>query len=408
MIDEQTVTARVRAMYEQYPFPGPISDKPPSVDGWANYTWLNYKALNRWRSPVGRDILDAGCGTGESLRLLALNSPGATLEGFDLSEASLAVARKKLDDVGATDVKLWHQDINALPPPTKQYDLVLCTGVLVALADPLKGLRNLVPYMKADGMIAIYLYTAYGRTEILMVQEILRMLTGKEPMDKQIEVARRFFATLPHGHFLKNPNRIGEDLPAWVQRDEHMTDMFLHPREVVFTMDQMFDLLDGAGLELVRFFDEHSYDLRPLMHDADLYRRALFLTRRQKYKMADLLAPHGCFIFLARHRDFQVPTRHAPEDVPRLIPLISPVTSRIERRPMGELPRVPLQSMIEVAGFRVENFRLDEDMDQVLSLCDGKRTVSDIVTARGVSAEETLGLVNAMEDRGLILFKPAD
>ena len=59
-------------------------------------------------------LLDLGCGAGR--HLVAFHRVGFTqLVGIDLSEELLAVARKRLDEIGGTSVKLVRHDMRAIP-----------------------------------------------------------------------------------------------------------------------------------------------------------------------------------------------------------------------------------------------------------------------------------------------------
>lgn len=408
-LPEEAVTAEVRSLYERYPFPGPYaSEKPPALDGMCSYTFACYHAFGEYRAARDRWILDAGCGTGETLRRYALTNPGAHLVGYDLSEASLALAAQKIQPIQGVDVHFEQRDILQLPEPDRQYDLVSCTGVLHHLADPAKGLRNLVPYLKPDGLFACYLYSAYARREIDMSARIIRMLCGaSEPLDKRIDVARRFFNGLPKPHFLLDQPKYETDVREWIGRDEHLADMFLHPREVLYELDDVLALLDGANLELVGFYDEDQWDLRRLLTDDELYRRTMFMSRRQKYRLADLLNPRPAYIFMARHKAYQPPPRS--KDTGRAIPVMAPVCSWVVRRPVAAMPSIPPDTILEVQGFTSHTYRLDNDSVETLALCDGERTVEAIASARSASTGQDPAvyrrLLDTLEQQRIVLFK---
>ncbi|HKR00512.1 MAG TPA: class I SAM-dependent methyltransferase [Pyrinomonadaceae bacterium] len=87
--------------------------------------------LSSRRVNGGAGILDAGCGTGRyALELARL---GYTLTGLDLSAQLLALAQQRTADAGL-HVALVRGDILALPF-TRQFDAVLCRGVLNDLLD---------------------------------------------------------------------------------------------------------------------------------------------------------------------------------------------------------------------------------------------------------------------------------
>src|SRR5512145_1145717 len=94
-------------------------------------------------------VLDAGCGTGQNLRLLADLLEPAYLGGFDLSEEAVAIARAKAPaaDVYASDV--CDPELHA-----KAFDLVVSLDVVCipGTARALPGLRRLAAALAPGGL----------------------------------------------------------------------------------------------------------------------------------------------------------------------------------------------------------------------------------------------------------------
>ena len=65
--------------------------------------------------PAGSKVLEAGCGVGAQTITLAKNSPDTLITSVDISETSLAEARKKAMAASLTNVYFEKADIFNLP-----------------------------------------------------------------------------------------------------------------------------------------------------------------------------------------------------------------------------------------------------------------------------------------------------
>jgi len=107
------------------------------------------------RYPAGCRVLEAGCGVGSQTVTLARNSPHARITSVDLSEDSLAKARKKVHQAGCTNVCFRGGDIFNLPFKPESFDHIFVCFVLEHLARPREALRCLKRLLKAGGTITV-------------------------------------------------------------------------------------------------------------------------------------------------------------------------------------------------------------------------------------------------------------
>ncbi len=99
-------------------------------------------------------VLDAGCGTGETLRWLAERYAPTYLGGFDASEDALARARRKVPAA-----ELYRSDIRDPEIRADRLDLLISLDVLgvSGLERSMAGLGRLVEYLDPGGLLVVNL-----------------------------------------------------------------------------------------------------------------------------------------------------------------------------------------------------------------------------------------------------------
>jgi SAM-dependent methyltransferase len=105
--------------------------------------------------PEGSTVLEAGCGVGAQTITLASNSPKSRITSIDVSEVSLAEARKKVEAAGIGNVTLRRADIFDLPFSPASFDHVFVCFVLEHLVRPVEALRALKHVLKPGGTITV-------------------------------------------------------------------------------------------------------------------------------------------------------------------------------------------------------------------------------------------------------------
>ena len=105
--------------------------------------------------PEGSSVLEAGCGVGAQTITLASNSPRALITSIDVSEASLAEARKAVHAAGINNVTLRQADIFHLPFPPESFDHVFVCFVLEHLVQPVDALNKLKDVLKPGGTMTV-------------------------------------------------------------------------------------------------------------------------------------------------------------------------------------------------------------------------------------------------------------
>jgi SAM-dependent methyltransferase len=306
MSDSQAISAAVAELYNTYPFPPePLLDEPPPGYNW-RWNWLAAYNFCTGQKPQRQDIriLDAGCGTGVGTEYLVHLNPQAQVTGIDLSAGTLAVARERCQRSGADRVEFHNlslYDANQLPG---KFDLINCVGVLHHLPDPICGIQSLATKLAPGGIMHIFVYAELGRHEIKLMQQAIALLQGNQKGDYRdgVRVGRQVFAALP-----ENNRLVRREQERWSmenQRDECFADMYVHPQEIDYSINTLFELIDASGLKFLGFSNPRQWQLeRLLSKDPSLMERAKGLSDRQLYRLIELLDPESVThyeFFLAR------------------------------------------------------------------------------------------------------------
>jgi SAM-dependent methyltransferase len=259
LVPSLDVTNEVRDFYDRYPY-------PPPVDNLERYQQL-------WRDPQRRraeyylfsphrpyredqSILIAGCGTSQAAKH-ALRWPMAQVTGIDCSATSVRHTEKLRRKYKLTNLEVHHLDIERVKDLGISFDQIVCTGVLHHLGDPDAGLSALRSVLKPDGTMHLMVYAPYGRTGIYMLQEFCKRV-GMHASDGEIRDLIRALGALPAGHPLQTLLTHAPDF----RREAALADALLHPQDRAYSVPQLFDFVENAGLTFGRWLRQAPYSVR--------------------------------------------------------------------------------------------------------------------------------------------------
>ncbi len=117
----------------------------------------------------GKDVLDAGCGQGKNSRIIA--RVAGQLTAFDLNTADLAADRLAPYE----NVDVFQGDVSDVAL-NREFDIVLCIGVIMCTKDPRKAFLNLAGLVKPGGRFIIHVYAGEISPFIRYVFDPLRKI----------------------------------------------------------------------------------------------------------------------------------------------------------------------------------------------------------------------------------------
>jgi len=290
--------------YERWRYPEPILD----LDAWAanNWQWFDPVHAHRILWPDREykpdlDILIAGCGTNQAAAF-AYTNPAAKVVAVDVSQPSLDHQQYLKEKHGLFNLELHLLPIEELPTLGLDFDLVVSTGVLMILADPLVGMKALADCVRPDGAIGVMLYAKYGRIGVELLQSVFSDI-GLRQDDASVQIVKDTIGLLAPDHPIQGYVKLGgsNDL----QFDTGVVDTFLHGRDRNLTVDECVDLVTSAGLVFQGWFLKAPYYAHDLVAAPNgLYPAVNALPEVKQWSVMERVqTTNGCHYFMACRPD---------------------------------------------------------------------------------------------------------
>ena len=247
----------VSRQYDRWEYPPPVAD----LEAWAatgHWDWFDPFWSHRifWPNREYRpdlDILIAGCGTSQAAAC-AFTNRGARVVAIDVSRSALNHEQFLKDKHGLDNLELHMLPIEEVSALGRDFDLIVCSGVLHHMADPLTGLKALGECLRGDGALAVMLYAKYGRIGVEILESVFRDL-GLSQDQASVQLVKDAIAVLPRDHPASTYVRVARDLLS----DGGVVDTFLHARQRSYTVAECLDLVSAAGLAFQGWFHKTPY-----------------------------------------------------------------------------------------------------------------------------------------------------
>lgn len=266
---KEDVSLKVQAQYEENPYPRWVG---------AGILPMSHLLYAHHSHQVQKDILIAGCGTGQQVTHARSRSPKARITAIDLSTASLAYAQFKIKELGYQNIDFYHCDILDLKALSqninrRSFDYIECTGVLHHMKDPMAGWRVLTDLLKPGGKMKIGLYSQSARDHIVSGRDFISEKQYSDTPDDIRACRQDILNADPNSNIyrlVKSPDFYSLST---------CRDLIFHVQEHRFTLPMIKAALRDLGLEFVHFSfidDSIKNDFRT-MHGDDADRRDLDL-----------------------------------------------------------------------------------------------------------------------------------
>ena len=302
MIKDENPLAEVRDQYESFPFPhrDPEEERKRLLLKAPEFLErINHYCFGGRQNFRGARVLVAGGGTGDATIFLAeqLRKHHARVVHLDISEASIAVAKRRAEIRGLTNIEWRHDSLLSLPESKLDaFDYITCTGVLHHLEDPQTGLDALVSVLKPEGALCLMVYGRHGRTGVYQMQEMLKLINRDvDDMQQRVGNARWVLEHLPDSNWLVRGFRdavLGDLLSS----DVNIYDTLLHSWDRAYSVDKLYDFVQASSLAIIEFTGFTGNDLsakalyRPetFLRDSPLNELVAALPKREQQTIAEI------------------------------------------------------------------------------------------------------------------------
>ncbi len=392
----------VRAHYEDCPYPprNPIDERARLLTTYVDHLDLiNHYAFGGQRHFSSQfRALVAGGGTGDATLFLAeqLRPLGGHVVHLDISQASIDVAKarareRKLDNIEFTRASLL--EISGLS--LGLFDYINCCGVLHHLGAPLAGLRALKTALAPGGAMGLMLYGRYGREPILQFRKALEALIDpQDTLEERLSCCRALLRSLPVTNSLSS-DFYGIDPDGTT--DTELADLFLNPRETSFSVEEVYEFVENAGLELSSFVCERGiakslYDPTTYVQAPQALARIDKLSKRSREALAEVLLG-----VMVKHAFFVSEVTTTPPS-PRNGEMIPFLSLQYGKDPEGysKMARTVRESSKSSVEIRAEHLSATTVIENnpltpiVLESIDGIRTIDEIVSRVQTKAQSHL------------------
>tara|TARA_B100001173_G_scaffold295967_1_gene291208 strand:- start:210 stop:1505 length:1296 start_codon:yes stop_codon:yes gene_type:complete len=246
------VSQKVRGQYEENPYPRwKYINKIYQTDCLSdlnNDISPNRISLNK--EIKKKNILIAGCGTGQQLARKTFYKD-ATVLAVDLSLSSLALAKRKIQELNGKNIEFLHSDILNLKKIKRKFHIIECMGVLHHLDDPETGLSILLDLLEPQGYLKLGLYSELARKHIIETRESLK----KYKFENTHTGIRNCREMIKSNNDSKSFAKLNYNYDFYTTSS--FRDLVLHVQEQRFTIPKISRLIQKYNLQFLGFTDPY-------------------------------------------------------------------------------------------------------------------------------------------------------
>ena len=285
--------------YLDYPYP--LRDPEDEKKRLLTIHGESLAELNHWLYKGKQDfnngfrVLIAGGGTGDSSTYMGeqLKGKNAEVVYLDFSKNSMAIAKKRAEIRGIKNIKFINDSIFNIPDLNLgKFDYINCSGVLHHLSSPDEGLKILQQSLKPEGGMGLMVYAKYGRTAVYQIQDLMKMVNdGITSRAEEVLNARKILDSLPSTNWYSRSQDLISDVRNY--GDVGIYDLFLHKQDRCYSIPELYDFVEGAGLNFIEFSEtlpRLSMKVENFIRDPQLLSEIKKMPLRKQQAISEIIA----------------------------------------------------------------------------------------------------------------------
>ena len=235
-------TEQVQGFYKKSPFPNYEGKEDKSM-------LMELKSKNKYLSYVlelignGKDVIEVGAGTCQFANMIASSSNNRVI-AFDATYESLLLGKKFSEKNDLPNTSFVQGDIANINNifKEKQFDIIICSGVLHHTSDPYSNFCKIVKLLKKDGIIVLGLYNKYGRIYSKIIKFLykifgIKVLNFFDPVLNKLKVSddqKKSWIQDQYDHPIESTHTF-EEIKRWLSKN-HLSPFYSIP----FLKDEFF------------------------------------------------------------------------------------------------------------------------------------------------------------------------
>lgn len=416
-----STTMKIKEQYSDFPYPNlwkgeipldtiELAKQKNLITGLYNIEYIEQIAFKKFIPLNKIKVLVAGCGTGEGGILSALAFPSVKYTFIDISLASLNMAKKYVKELKIENVEFIEADIMTMNLERK-FDLIISTGVIHHLSDPSMGVANLKRHLEDYGVLSAMVYGEYGRFEIGLFQDALKILLGnKVEFEDGIDLVKSFVDNID-----ASKNRITnimwkEDLN---KGEQHIVDLLLNVNENRYNVKSLNNMLKQGGMNLFELISNDTFNPCNYVKDEVLKEKFNKLSYIDKCSLAELINGHITMLNFYAIKDEKNFTKLSVKDensneyfIIKSPYLIKKIIAEGDKKKFYIL--INPTCRYEENGNNPFEIEIDTALWNFLEQCNGKNKIGNIFKKFKGSINEDIAkkfIEDAVDRRMLILYK---